>query len=52
MFLLLCFKIIIFNCVLPLMYEGEAYISVSLLPPPFSKQSVITSAYNALFKKK
>ena len=28
------------NCVLPTMYKGEAYISVSLLLPPFSSQSV------------
>ena len=28
------------NCVLPTMYKGEAYISVSLLLPPFSNQSV------------
>ena len=28
------------NCVLPPMYKGEAYISVSLLLPPFSSQSV------------
>ena len=28
------------NCVLPTMYKGEAYISVSLLNPPFSSQSV------------
>ena len=27
------------NCVLPTMYKGEAYISVSLLLPPFSSQS-------------
>ena len=28
------------NCVLPTMYKGEAYMSVSLLLPPFSSQSV------------
>ena len=28
------------NCVLPTMYKGEAYISVSILLPPFSSQSV------------
>ena len=28
------------NCVLPTMYKGEAYISASLLLPPFSSQSV------------
>ena len=28
------------NCVLPTMYKWEAYISVSLLLPPFSSQSV------------
>ena len=28
------------NCVLPTMYKGEAYISVSLLLPHFSSQSV------------
>ena len=40
MFLFLCFKIIIFNCVLPLMYKVDAYICVSLLLSPFSMQSV------------
>ena len=28
------------HCVLPTMYKGEAYISVSLLLQPFSSQSV------------
>ena len=28
------------NCVLPRMHRGEAYISVSLLLPPFSSQSL------------
>ena len=29
------------NCVLPTIYKGETYISVSLIPTTFSSQSVI-----------
>ena len=38
--LLFISPIITANCVLPTMYEGEAYISVSFLLPPFFSQSV------------